>query len=170
MKNTDTVNEEVNKLKQEKAAFQAQSRLLENFVSLAQSPGKETTLNAILQQTLEISAQITGAEKGSLFLLDSNEIVTDSILTRGKTSSRKRTKIIGKILRKGLARVSKVVMWTVPLPILCLVILFIRGVTLPGAVDGLAYYLTPDFSKILDAEIWMMAYGQVFFSSAWPPG
>jgi sigma-B regulation protein RsbU (phosphoserine phosphatase) len=99
----ESLKEEVNKLKQEKAAFQAQSRLLENFVSLAQSPGKETTLNALLQKTLEISAQITGAEKGSLFLLDSNEMVTDSILTRGKTSTRKRTKIIGKILRKGLA-------------------------------------------------------------------
>ena len=102
MGKVESLKEEVNKLKQEKAAFQAQSRLLENFVSLAKSPGKETTLNTILQQTLEISAQITGAEKGSLFLLDSNEIVTDSILTRGKTSSRKRTKIIGKILRKDL--------------------------------------------------------------------
>lgn len=103
MDKVESLKDEVNKLKQEKAAFQAQSRLLENFVSLAQSPGKETTLHAILQQTLEISAQITDAEKGSLFLLDSNEVVTDSILTRGKTSSRKRTKIIGKILRKGLA-------------------------------------------------------------------
>ena len=103
MEKVESLKEEVNKLKQEKAAFQAQSRLLENFVTLAQSPGKETTLNALLQKTLEISAQITGAEKGSLFLLDSNEMVTDSILTRGKTSNRKRTKIIGKILRKGLA-------------------------------------------------------------------
>jgi len=60
--------------------------------------------------------------------------------------------------------VGKVVMITVPIPWICLLILFIRGITLPNAIDGLAYYLTPDFSKIFDPEIWLLAYGQIFFS------
>lgn len=68
------------------------------------------------------------------------------------------------ILRKGVSRVGKVVLFTVPIPWICLVILFIRGITLPNAMEGLAYYLTPDFSKIFDPQIWLLAYGQIFFS------
>jgi NSS family neurotransmitter:Na+ symporter len=68
------------------------------------------------------------------------------------------------ILRKGVRNVSKVVMVTVPLPLLLLVILLIRGLTLPGAMDGIRFYLTPDFSKLTDIRIWLRAYGQIFFS------
>jgi NSS family neurotransmitter:Na+ symporter len=55
-------------------------------------------------------------------------------------------------------------MITVPLPMILLVILLIRGLTLPGAMDGIRYYLTPDFSKLTDVNIWLRAYGQIFFS------
>ncbi|MHC4493912.1 MAG: SLC5/6 family protein [Planctomycetota bacterium] len=65
---------------------------------------------------------------------------------------------------KGVLRVGKIVMITVPLPLILLVLLAIRGLTLPGASDGLAYYLAPDWSKLLEAKTWLAAYGQVFFS------
>ncbi|MBN1360663.1 MAG: sodium-dependent transporter [Sedimentisphaerales bacterium] len=68
------------------------------------------------------------------------------------------------ILRKGVRSVSKVVMITVPLPMVLLAILLVRGLTLPGAMDGIRYYLTPDFGKLGDPEIWLRAYGQIFFS------
>ncbi len=68
------------------------------------------------------------------------------------------------ILSKGVDRVGKVVLWSVPLPLFLLVILVIRGITLPGAVEGISYYLTPDFSKLLEPSVWLAAYGQVFFS------
>jgi NSS family neurotransmitter:Na+ symporter len=68
------------------------------------------------------------------------------------------------ILAKGVMRVGKVVWVTVPLPLLCLVILAIRGLTLDGAADGIAYYLTPDFGVLADPEVWLKAYGQIFFS------
>jgi len=68
------------------------------------------------------------------------------------------------ILRKGVRSVSKVVMITVPLPILLLGVLLIRGLTLPGAMDGIRYYLTPDFSQLTNVKIWLRAYGQIFFS------
>jgi NSS family neurotransmitter:Na+ symporter len=55
-------------------------------------------------------------------------------------------------------------MVTVPLPLVLLVVIAIRGLTLPGAMDGVAYYLTPDFSKLLEPSIWLRAYGQIFFS------
>lgn len=68
------------------------------------------------------------------------------------------------IIYKGIGRVGKVVMATVPIPVILIGILVVRGLTLPGAVDGLNFYLTPDFSKLLDPKVWLAAYGQVFFS------
>lgn len=68
------------------------------------------------------------------------------------------------IVSKGVQRVGKVVLITVPLPIILLIILVIRGVTLPGASDGINYYLTPDMSEITNASVWLAAYGQIFFT------
>ncbi|MBN1153737.1 sodium-dependent transporter [candidate division KSB1 bacterium] len=68
------------------------------------------------------------------------------------------------ILRKGVKNVSKVVLITVPLPTLLLLILLIRGLTLPGAIEGIKFYLVPNFSKLKEPSIWLMAYGQIFFS------
>ncbi len=65
---------------------------------------------------------------------------------------------------KGTKTVGKVVYVTVILPWLLLVMFIIRGVTLPGAMEGLNFYLTPDFSKLLDPQVWLAAYTQVFFS------
>jgi NSS family neurotransmitter:Na+ symporter len=65
---------------------------------------------------------------------------------------------------KGVRIVSKIVLWTVPLPWLMLVILTIRGLTLEGAVQGLEYYLEPNWSVLKEPQIWRAAFGQVFFS------
>ncbi|KAH9381482.1 hypothetical protein HPB48_021558 [Haemaphysalis longicornis] len=43
-------------------------------------------------------------------------------------------------------------------------ILFIRGVTLEGASEGLLYYLRPDWSKLRDPRVWIAAGTQVLFS------
>lgn len=47
----------------------------------------------------------------------------------------------------------QVVYFTATFPYLLLVILFIRGVTLPGASEGLKYYLIPDISKITEPDV-----------------
>ena len=103
MQERKTLKKELAQLKSEKAAFQAQSKLLENFVSLARSPGKEEKLISILQQTLEVFVDLTGAEKGSLFLLDRNGVVIESILTRADATPEQRSQLIGRVLDKGLA-------------------------------------------------------------------
>ena len=103
MKETHTLEKELNRLKSEKAALQVQSRLLEKFVTLARSAAKEKVLTAILQKTLEISSEITAAEKGSLFLLDSDGAVTDSLLTRSDATPEQSARIIGSVLNRGLA-------------------------------------------------------------------
>lgn len=68
------------------------------------------------------------------------------------------------ILFKGVKVIGKVVNWTVGLPWLLLAILAIRGMTLNGSASGLDFYLRPDFSRLLDPNVWLAAYGQIFFS------
>ena len=68
------------------------------------------------------------------------------------------------IIFKGIKVVGRVVNWTVGLPWALLLILIIRGITLEGAANGLDFYLRPDFSKLLEPNVWLGAYGQIFFS------
>jgi sigma-B regulation protein RsbU (phosphoserine phosphatase) len=103
LKESSALKEELNRLKNEKSAFKAQSKLLEKFVSLARSSGKVKMLRKILQKTLEVFAGLTGAEKGSLFLLDRNGVVIESILTRSDATPEQRSHLIGRVLDKGLA-------------------------------------------------------------------
>lgn len=52
------------------------------------------------------------------------------------------------------------------MPSLIVILLLLIGyvLTLEGAMDGLAAYLIPDFSRVLDAELIISAMGQAFFS------
>ncbi len=65
---------------------------------------------------------------------------------------------------KGTKTVGRVVYYTVIIPWVLLLVFIIRGVTLPGAGVGLAYYLTPDWARLLSGDIWLAALTQVFFS------
>ncbi|HDN50262.1 MAG: sodium-dependent transporter [Thermoplasmata archaeon] len=68
------------------------------------------------------------------------------------------------ILYRGTKSIGKVVAITVPLPTILLIILMLRGLTLPGAMEGLEFYLRPDFSKLTAPSVWLAAYAQIFFS------
>jgi len=68
------------------------------------------------------------------------------------------------IIFRGVRNVGKVVMVTVPLPVILLLIVLIRGITLPGAVTGIIYYLKPNWALLKDPAVWIAAYGQIFFS------
>lgn len=68
--------------------------------------------------------------------------------------------IVAAGVRKGIERAVKIMM---PLLFLMLMLLIVRAVTLPGALDGIVFYLTPNFSAIT-AEVVIMALGQAFFS------
>jgi len=65
---------------------------------------------------------------------------------------------------RGVRLVGKIVWLTVPLPWLMLLILTVRGLTLEGSMQGLAYYLDPVWSELAKPVTWRYAFGQVFFS------
>jgi NSS family neurotransmitter:Na+ symporter len=67
-------------------------------------------------------------------------------------------------IRNGTSSVSKVVKYTVSLPVICLVILAVRGFTLPNAMDGIAKLFIPDWSALGNSMIWADAFGQCFYS------
>ncbi len=64
-------------------------------------------------------------------------------------------------VQKGIEKVSKVMM-----PVLVILIIFISGytiVTMDGAIDGVIYYIKPDFSKFSVMTV-VAAMGQLFYS------
>lgn len=52
----------------------------------------------------------------------------------------------------------------IPLLLVVFIIIVIRAVTLPGAIEGLNAFFEPNFKEILNPEVWIAAYGQIFFS------
>lgn len=67
-------------------------------------------------------------------------------------------------IRRGTTSVGKVVKYTVSLPVLCLLILAVRGFTMEGAMAGLAKLFVPDWSALKNSSLWVDAIGQVFYS------
>jgi sigma-B regulation protein RsbU (phosphoserine phosphatase) len=100
---TEALKMELAQLRKERAAFQAQSELFEKFIAMARAPDEPEVIKAMLRKTVEISIELTGAERGSLFLLDSDGVLADSILCRGETSPELGSVLIEAVLKKGLA-------------------------------------------------------------------
>ncbi|XP_046558949.1 sodium- and chloride-dependent glycine transporter 2-like [Haliotis rubra] len=67
-------------------------------------------------------------------------------------------------LAKGIKSIGKVVYVTATMPYVFLFILLVRGLTLPGGPQGVLFFITPDFNKLLDVQVWVTACVQVFFS------
>lgn len=63
-------------------------------------------------------------------------------------------------VEKGIENVSKVLM---PVLVILSVVIAVYSVTLPGALDGVKYYIIPDFSRFSATTI-LAAMGQLFYS------
>ena len=62
---------------------------------------------------------------------------------------------------KGIGKLSTIL---IPLLFIIIIIIFIYAFTLPGFELGLETLLTPNWSSLLDANIWLAAFGQILFS------
>lgn len=71
--------------------------------------------------------------------------------------------IIYKGVTKGIERVTKLL---VPALLVILVILFVRAITLPDAIQGIKYFFTPKLDVILNFKVWLNALTQ----NAWDTG
>ncbi len=68
------------------------------------------------------------------------------------------------ILVKGIIDgIERVIRWVMPLFLILVLALMIRALFLPGAIEGVKFYIIPDFSKI-NSQVILLALGQVFFA------
>ncbi|XP_064623694.1 sodium- and chloride-dependent taurine transporter-like [Lineus longissimus] len=67
---------------------------------------------------------------------------------------------------KGIKSSGKVMYFTATSPYVLMFILLVRGALLDGAGLGIAYYLKPEWSRLLDVQVWSDAGTQIFFSYA----
>jgi sigma-B regulation protein RsbU (phosphoserine phosphatase) len=99
-----SLRQEVTKLKTEKAALKVKGKLFENFAAMAHSccraptTAEWTELKNTLHKTLEFSVELTRADKGSLVLLDSNGVVSDTIHKPAGNGQKHHSLLIGRML------------------------------------------------------------------------
>ncbi|MBC9225514.1 sodium-dependent transporter [Aeromicrobium sp. 636] len=64
-------------------------------------------------------------------------------------------------VEKGIGLTSVV---AIPVLVVAFLALVIRSLFLPGAIDGLEAFFTPDWSTLTHGGVWAAAFGQIFFS------
>ena len=67
-------------------------------------------------------------------------------------------------IRNGTKSVEKIIKYLIFLPFICLGFMAVKGITMPGAMDGIKAFFIPDFSALSNPELWTDAVGQVFYS------
>jgi NSS family neurotransmitter:Na+ symporter len=69
--------------------------------------------------------------------------------------------IIYRGVQRGIEMANRIFM---PMLFVLTAVLVFWSLTLPGAWLGIKAYLTPDFSKLKEAKVWIDAYSQIFFT------
>lgn len=98
-----SLRRDVAEFKLTKTAFETQNELLRTLLTTVKTATGALMLRAVLQQILTISNRLADAEEGSLFLLDTDGTVIESILARGAIVRELKQNLIGMVLDKGLA-------------------------------------------------------------------
>uniref|UniRef100_A0A8C9QZE0 Transporter n=3 Tax=Scleropages formosus TaxID=113540 RepID=A0A8C9QZE0_SCLFO len=123
------------------------------------------TFNTTLNDTHRSTPAAEYFERGLLHLQDS-EGIDDLGLPRWQLTSCLAVVIVVLYfsLWKGVKTSGKVVWITATMPYVVLTVLLLRGVTLPGAIDGIKAYLSVDFLRLCEAQVWIEAATQICFS------
>ena len=64
----------------------------------------------------------------------------------------------------------QVVYFTATFPYLVLLVLLVRGLTLPGSINGILWYLTPQWDRLLTAKVGIILYHIDRFPGPSTPG
>ncbi|XP_035295055.1 inactive sodium-dependent neutral amino acid transporter B(0)AT3 isoform X3 [Cricetulus griseus] len=65
---------------------------------------------------------------------------------------------------RGIESTGKAIYFTALFPYVVLTIFLVRGLTLPGATEGLTYLFTPNMKFLQNPRVWLDAATQIFFS------
>ncbi|XP_059223695.1 sodium-dependent nutrient amino acid transporter 1 isoform X2 [Stomoxys calcitrans] len=74
--------------------------------------------------------------------------------------------VIFLVIRNGVKSSGKAAYFLALFPYVVLIALLIRAVTLEGAVDGILFFLEPDWGQLANLKVWKEAVVQCFFSLA----
>ncbi|XP_023931328.1 sodium- and chloride-dependent glycine transporter 1-like [Lingula anatina] len=72
--------------------------------------------------------------------------------------------IVSLVLIKGVKSMGKAIYFTAIFPHIIMAVLLVRGALLEGSAEGIKYYLTPDFKRLLHSEVWGDAVTHNFYS------
>ncbi|UII55423.1 sodium-dependent transporter [Cytobacillus spongiae] len=111
--------------------------------------GREDTVNFLIADYLKVSdAGVMGSlVPGVLIPLIIVWVVTLGVLFAG--------------VKKGIERANKIM---IPALVILFLGVVIRALTLEGALDGVNAFFKPDWGRIAEPQVWVAAYGQIFFS------
>lgn len=68
------------------------------------------------------------------------------------------------IIRRGVKSSGKAAYFLALFPYIIMGVLLIRAVTLPGSLNGILFFIKPNWEKILDPKVWYAAVTQCFYS------
>jgi len=73
--------------------------------------------------------------------------------------------LVAVIVRRGIKKgIERTCRFLLPLLLILILVLVVRAISLPGAREGIKFYLTPNLSVLSNPHIWLLACGQAFFS------
>ena len=94
---------DITERKRAEQALMAQKQLFERLVAVARATAERFTLDATLQNVLDVATSLTEAEHASLFLLSEADVVTHAILARGEVTPAREQEIVGLVMDRGLS-------------------------------------------------------------------
>jgi PAS domain S-box-containing protein len=98
-----SLRQEIAQLQSIKKAFEIQQELTKSVLTLERTAKGTLMLKSTLIEIVKMSNELTEAEESSIFLLDGEGNVTESILARGATIKEKKQVLIESVLDRGLA-------------------------------------------------------------------
>ncbi len=86
-----------------KRAMETQEKLFRSILTMSSVASGTLMLRSILLEVTELTRDLLDAEDASLFILNPEGVITESILARGPTTQDEKSYLIGKTLDQGLA-------------------------------------------------------------------